>query len=116
MSGHAVSGKFRSSEPGLNRRDLLSGFALLPMLSSLLAVKNAAAQQVNSGFSFAVCGDSRPMMYLPVKDGRPDLEEGADLGIPTTSVPPLVTRKLPNPLLEASRHLASDLAPGPAAR
>jgi len=58
---------------GLNRRGLLSGLATLPGLSSLLAGKNAAAQQASSGFSFAVCGESRPMMYLPVKDGRPDL-------------------------------------------
>ena len=24
-------------------------------------------------FSFAACGDTRPMMYLPYKDGQPDL-------------------------------------------
>jgi hypothetical protein len=60
---------------GLNRRGLLSGLAMLPMASSLVAVKSAAAQQTNSGFSFLVCGDSRPMMYLPVKEGRTDLVE-----------------------------------------
>ena len=60
---------------GLNRRGLLSGLAMLPMVSSLVAVRNAAAQQTNSGFSFAVCGDSRPMMYLPVKEGHTDLVE-----------------------------------------
>src|SRR6185312_1841719 len=48
---------------------------MLPVVSSLVAVKNAAAQQTNSGFSFLVCGDSRPMMYLPVKEGRTDLVE-----------------------------------------
>ena len=75
MSEHSASGNLKSArrKGGLNRRGLLSGLGMLPMLSSLLAVKNAAAQQANSGFSFAVCGDSRPMMYLPVKDGRTDL-------------------------------------------
>ena len=28
-----------------------------------------------SGFSFAAYGDSRPMMYLPHKDGQPDLTQ-----------------------------------------
>ena len=59
----------------LDRRALLSGAAMLPALPSLLlgSTQSAAAQQASSGFSFAVCGDSRPMMYLPYKDGRPDL-------------------------------------------
>src|SRR6516164_6835122 len=75
MSEHAGSGNLKSAHRSgeLNRRGVLSGLAMLPMLSSLLATKNAAAQQGNSGFSFAVCGDSRPMMYLPVKDGHADL-------------------------------------------
>src|SRR5262245_53731366 len=60
---------------GLNRRALLSGAAMLPALPSFLIgnTQSAAAQQVNSGLSFAVYGDSRPMMYLPSTDGRPDL-------------------------------------------
>jgi Calcineurin-like phosphoesterase len=58
---------------GLNRRHLLSSLAMLPALSPLLTTTNAAAQQAGPGFSFAVCGDSRPMMYLPTKDGSPDL-------------------------------------------
>src|SRR5262249_575740 len=61
---------------GMNRRGLLSGLAMLPVLPPLLAGSAryaAAQQQPGSGFSFAVCGDSRPMMYLPTKDGRPDL-------------------------------------------
>src|SRR5579864_3893730 len=75
MDGQSVSSDVNSAHQkgGLNRRGLLSGLAMLPMLSSLLAVRNAAAQQGNSGFSFAVCGDSRPMMYLPVKEGRTDI-------------------------------------------
>src|SRR5215831_16414960 len=74
MDGHRVfdvNSAYRRG--GLNRRGLLSGLAMLPLLSPLLAGEKAAAQQASSGFSFAVCGDSRPMMYLPVKDGRPDL-------------------------------------------
>src|ERR1700757_3207244 len=75
MDGHPVFGNEKSAyrTGGLNRRGLLSGLSILPVLSSLLAGKKAAAQQASSGFSFAVCGDSRPMMYLPVKEGRPDL-------------------------------------------
>ena len=33
----------------------------------------AVAAEAERGFSFAAFGDSRPMMYLPVKDGQPDL-------------------------------------------
>jgi hypothetical protein len=75
MDRNGVFGNVKSAhrKGGLNRRGLLSGLATLPLLSQLLAAKNAAAQQASPGFSFAVCGDSRPMMYLPVKDGRPDL-------------------------------------------
>jgi hypothetical protein len=75
QSDDPVSGNLQSAHRSreLNRRGLLSSLAMLPMLSSLVAVKNAAAQQTDSGFSFAVCSDSRPMMYLPVKEGRTDL-------------------------------------------
>ena len=60
---------------GTNRRGLLSGLAMLPVLPPLLAgrAKTAVAKEADSGFSFAACGDSRPMMYLPYKDGHPDL-------------------------------------------
>ena len=41
-----------------------------------LAARNAAAQDASkAGFSFAVYGDSRPMMYLPSKEGSPDLTQ-----------------------------------------
>jgi hypothetical protein len=74
MDGHPVF-NVRSAHRngGLNRRSLLSSLAILPAMSPLLVGENAAAQQAGSGFTFAVCGDSRPMMYLPVKDGRPAL-------------------------------------------
>src|SRR4249919_606940 len=55
--------------------------AISVVVSTFLAWVPATAQQVTSasgsqaerGFSFAALGDSRPMMYLPVKDGQPDL-------------------------------------------
>ncbi len=37
------------------------------------ADKVKAAPKAEPGFSFAAYGDSRPMMYLPVKDSQPDL-------------------------------------------
>jgi hypothetical protein len=58
---------------GIDRRVLLWTLALLPALQP----QRVAAQQTNRsaepGFSFAVVGDSRPMMYLPTKDGKPEL-------------------------------------------
>jgi hypothetical protein len=54
----------------------------LGLMASLAALAmsgvSAAAQQSrssDSGFSFAVYGDSRPMMYLPYKEGQPDLNK-----------------------------------------
>src|SRR5580704_12276613 len=75
MDRRSISGNVESTQQkrGFNRRGLLSGLAMLPVLSPLLAGERAAAQQASPGFSFAVCGDSRPMMYLPVKEGRTDL-------------------------------------------
>ena len=61
----------------INRRVLLSSMALLPALSVMPVP--ATAQQVSrpgdSGFSFAAVGDTRPMMYLPLKEGQPDLSK-----------------------------------------
>jgi hypothetical protein len=56
---------------GMARRDLLSGLATLTALPPLLiaSAKNAAAQQAE-GFSFAVYGDSRSMMYLPYRSDQ----------------------------------------------
>ncbi|MCW3473683.1 metallophosphoesterase family protein [Limobrevibacterium gyesilva] len=47
--------------------------AAVPALSAALLPSVANAQTQSGAFSFAACGDSRPMMYLPYKDGRPDL-------------------------------------------
>ncbi|WP_187639932.1 hypothetical protein [Bosea sp. F3-2] len=46
-----------------------AAMAAMPMFG----VATAAAQSAGSGFSFAVCGDTRPMMYLPYKQGQPDV-------------------------------------------
>ena len=74
MNKDRVSGKSKSTnrKSRTNRRELLSGLAIFPLLPSLLAggAKNANAQQTNSGFSFAVYGDSRSMMYLPYKSNQ----------------------------------------------
>ncbi len=45
------------------------------MTTDYVLPSTAQAQTATAagGFSFAACGDSRPMMYLPYKDGHPDL-------------------------------------------
>ena len=60
---------------GVDRRALLSTLAVLPALSGLFLPTAAWAETVpaNGGFSFAACGDTRPMMYLPQNAGQPDL-------------------------------------------
>ena len=74
-SSFSCDGTSEDRNHGLNRRTLISGAAMLPVLPSFLLGNTpyAAAQQAGSGFSFAVYGDSRPMLYLPQKDARPDL-------------------------------------------
>ena len=53
---------------------LVSGMAAVSALGAVLPTA-AQAQTIaaGGGVSFAACGDSRPMMYLPYKDGNPDL-------------------------------------------
>jgi hypothetical protein len=58
---------------GINRRVLLSTLAVLPAFQLRAAMAQQAPPAASSAFSFAVYGDSRPMMYLPSKDGQPDL-------------------------------------------
>jgi hypothetical protein len=57
----------------MNRRVLLSALAFLPALQPRTAAAQQTQRSASSAFSFAVYGDSRPMMYLPVKDGQRDL-------------------------------------------
>src|SRR5262245_10593025 len=65
-----------------DRRAVVAALAAVPALPSLfglLGAKGAQAQTQmtlpRSGFSFAAYGDSRPMMYLPSKEGNPDLNQ-----------------------------------------
>jgi len=65
-----------------SRRRLLGAFAALPVISAPF-VASAQAQTATAqaplptvgGFSFAAVGDTRPMMYLPLKEGQPDLNK-----------------------------------------
>src|SRR5512139_376486 len=65
-NGHSTYRKLK-----INRRKLISGLAVLPMMPAVLAsrAKNAAAQETSS-FSFLVYGDSRSMMYLPFRSDQ----------------------------------------------
>ena len=59
---------------GIDRRALVSGMAAVSALGGALpTAAQAQTPAASGGFSFAACGDSRPMMYLPYKDGHPDL-------------------------------------------
>ena len=59
---------------GIDRRTLISGMTAVSALGGALSTVAGAQTTVTSGtFSFAVCGDSRPMMYLPNNQGKPDL-------------------------------------------
>lgn len=59
----------------VDRRVLLAGLGMMPVLPGALISNMASAQgaATGNGFSFAAVGDTRPMMYLPNKDGQPDL-------------------------------------------
>jgi len=63
-----------------SRRLVLQTLAALPVISMPLvaSVQTAVAQTpiaTGAGFSFAAVGDTRPMMYLPLKEGQPDLNK-----------------------------------------
>ena len=60
---------------GINRRVLLSTLALLPAFQPRAAMAQQAPPAASSAFSFAVVGDTRPMMYLPYKEGQPELNK-----------------------------------------
>jgi predicted phosphohydrolase len=69
-----------SNDP--SRRLILRGLAALPVLSApvfAFAQAQRATDHIprttGSGFSFAAVGDTRPMMYLPYKEGEPDLNK-----------------------------------------
>src|SRR5260370_42142736 len=63
-----------------SRRLVLQTLAALPVISMPLvaSVRTAVAQTpivTAAGFSFAAVGDTRPMMYLPLQEGQPDLNK-----------------------------------------
>ena len=63
-----------------SRRLVLQSLAALPVipLPLVASVRTAIAQTAiapGAGFSFAAVGDTRPMMYLPSKEGKPDLTQ-----------------------------------------
>jgi hypothetical protein len=68
-----IAMKSISPSSGIDRRVLLSTIALLPAFQPQAATAQQMPPAGSSAFSFAVYGDSRPMMYLPVKDGQRDL-------------------------------------------
>jgi hypothetical protein len=59
----------------INRRVLLSTLAVLSAFQLGAAMAQQAPPAASSAFSFAVVGDTRPMMYLPYKEGQPDLNK-----------------------------------------
>ena len=63
-----------------SRRLVLGTLAALPVMAVPLVagMQTATAQAplpTAAGFSFAAVGDNRPMMYLPLKEGQPDLNK-----------------------------------------
>src|SRR5260221_13334451 len=63
-----------------SRRLVLQTLAALPVISMPLvaSVRTAVAPTpiaTGAGFSFAAVGDTRPMMYLPLKEGQPGLNK-----------------------------------------
>lgn len=58
---------------GLDRRTLISGMTAVSLGGALSTAAKAQTTVASGAFSFAACGDSRPMMYLPYNEGKPDL-------------------------------------------
>jgi hypothetical protein len=56
---------------------LSSCVVLVGAIAALLlaGAKDTVPQEAERGFSFAAYGDSRPMMYLPYKQGQPELHQ-----------------------------------------
>src|SRR5215468_7739307 len=65
-----MSMKANNPRFGINRRVLLSAASALPFLPPPTATAQQKTEGNNLGFSFAVYGDSRSMMYLPYKSDQ----------------------------------------------
>src|SRR5262245_42373977 len=66
-----------SSNPcsfAVSRRVLLATLATLAIQSQPVTAQESKTT-AESAFSFAAYGDSRPMMYLPLKEGQPDVSK-----------------------------------------
>ena len=63
----------------INRRNILvasaAGAVALAAGRAIGQTSEQASASPKAGFSFAAYGDSRPMMYLPSKEGNPDLTQ-----------------------------------------
>src|SRR5262245_27156408 len=78
MNEPHVSGNAESSnrKGGLNRRNLLSGLAMLPAAPTWLAAKAASAQQDRSAaVDVGVYAESVPMMELPAEEVQLELNQ-----------------------------------------
>src|SRR5262245_40947841 len=78
MQKEGIASPLETKDGFCNRRDLLLGGTIVAAASTIAAsvpIEFAQAQTTpaQAGFSIAVYGDSRPMMYLPFKEGSPDL-------------------------------------------
>src|SRR5215510_12558002 len=58
----------------VSRRILLATLATLAIQSQAVTAQESKPT-AESAFSFAAYGDSRPMMYLPLKEGQPDVSK-----------------------------------------
>jgi predicted phosphohydrolase len=52
---------------------LISSNLFVGAIATVLLAASGHSAAADDGFSFAAYGDSRPMMYLPMKDGKPEL-------------------------------------------
>ncbi|MET4204707.1 MULTISPECIES: hypothetical protein [unclassified Bradyrhizobium] len=74
-----MQSSYNPSNP--SRRLVLGALAALPTLPiPFVAIAQAQTTPpgplpTGAGFSFAAVGDTRPMMYLPLKEGQPDLNK-----------------------------------------
>lgn len=61
------------------RASLFAAVVVLPLTGGAQSdspdTKARSASKAESGFSFVIYGDSRPMMYLPLKEGQPDINK-----------------------------------------
>jgi hypothetical protein len=67
--------KFRKALSALSRTVRRGALALGVIAALALAGASSSCERAGRGFSFISYGDSRTMMYLPYKEGDPELNE-----------------------------------------